>query len=139
MSVFSFQLLADIVLLAHFSIVLFVIGGLVLIFAGNKLRWHWVNRLWFRVTHLLAIAIVIAESWLGITCPLTTLESWLRSRAGETPYTDSFIEHWVQSIIFYDAPNWLFTTAYTLFGLLVVMAWWLYPPKTGKSDGEDRI
>ncbi|MDP2248159.1 MAG: DUF2784 family protein, partial [Nitrosomonadales bacterium] len=70
-----YQLLANIVLLAHFSIVLFVIGGLFLIIAGNLLSWHWVNRLWFRVAHLLAIGIVITESWLGITCPLTTLES----------------------------------------------------------------
>ncbi len=133
-----YQLLADIVLLVHFSIVLFVIGGLVFIIAGNLLTWHWVNHLWFRISHLLAIAIVIAESWLGITCPLTTLESWLRTQAGATPYSDSFIEYWVQRVLFHDAPSWVFTTAYTLFGLLVVATWWFYPPKLGKMKGENK-
>ncbi|MDP2247683.1 MAG: DUF2784 family protein [Nitrosomonadales bacterium] len=48
------------------------------------------------------------------------------------------MEHWVQSALFYDAPSWLFTTAYTIFGLLVVAAWWFYPPKPGKADIEDK-
>lgn len=129
MNAASYQLLADIVLLLHFSIVLFVVGGLVLIIAGNLLAWHWVNYLWLRVMHLLAIAIVIAESWLGITCPLTTLEWWLREQTGMRPESTSFIEHWVQAILFYDAPAWVFTTAYSLFGLLVLVTWWLFPPK----------
>ena len=29
-----------------------------------------------------AIAVVVAQSWLGVDCPLTTLESWLRAQAG---------------------------------------------------------
>ena len=66
---------ADVVLLLHFAIVVFVVGGLVLIIVGNMCGWHWVNALWFRLAHLSAIGIVAAESWLGITCPLTTLES----------------------------------------------------------------
>lgn len=138
MNTASYQLLADIVLLLHFSIVIFVVGGLVLIIAGNFLGWHWVNHLWFRIMHLLAIAVVIAESWLGITCPLTTLEWWLREQTGVRPESTSFIEHWVQAILFYDAPAWVFTSAYTLFGLLVVATWWVFPPRpysTGNKNG----
>lgn len=129
-----FQLLADIVLLLHFSIVLFVVGGLVVIVAGNFLAWHWVNHYWFRLLHFAAISIVIAESWLGITCPLTTLEWWLREQAGARPQSASFIEHWVQTILFYDAPIWIFTAAYTVFGLLVVAVWCLFPPKPYSTD-----
>jgi hypothetical protein len=136
-TVIPYQLLADIVLLIHFGIVLFVIGGLLLIVAGNMLTWHWVNHLWFRILHLAAIAVVIAESWLGITCPLTTLESWLRIQAGASPYRNSFIEHWIQSVLFYDAPSWVFTIAYTLFGLFVALAWWLFPPWCDKTRIED--
>ena len=69
---------ADLVLLIHFAIVLFVVGGLLLIVLGNFLRWSWVNHWWFRAMHLLAISVVVLESWLGIECPLTTLENWLR-------------------------------------------------------------
>ncbi len=124
--------LADAVLLAHLGIVVFNVGGLVLIVAGNRLGWRWVNQWWFRVAHLAAIAVVVMQAWLGITCPLTTLESWLRGLAGGAPYAAGFIQHWVQRLLYYDAPAWVFAGAYTLFGLLVVAVWWRYPPERRK-------
>ncbi len=127
-----YQAIADLVLSLHFAIVLFVIGGLLLIVSGNVRGWPWVNALWFRVAHLAAIAIVVAESWLGIVCPLTTLEAWLRERSGAATYSASFIEHWVQRLLYYQAPPWVFTLAYTLFGLAVVVIWWIFPPRTGR-------
>jgi hypothetical protein len=127
-----FESFADLVLILHFSIVVFVVAGLILIVAGNMLGWRWVNLLWYRASHLAAICYVAAESWMGITCPLTTLESWLRTRAGEAPYDRGFIEYWLQRAIFFDAPAWVFTLAYTLFGVLVVLVWWYYPPERKK-------
>lgn len=120
--------LADAVLLLHFGIVLFVLGGLLLIVGGNLAGWRWVNAWWFRLLHLAAIGVVVAESWLGIECPLTTLESWLRLQAGQPAIERSFVEHWVSRLLYYRAPPWVFTLAYTLFGLLVLLAWWVYPP-----------
>lgn len=131
-AVLPYRLLADAVLLLHFGVVVFVIGGLVLVVAGNLARWPWVNRLWFRLAHVAAIAVVVVQAWLGHLCPLTTLESWLRVQAGSPPYANSFIEHWVQSVLFYEAPYWVFTLAYTVFGLLVVAAWWYFPPRHNK-------
>lgn len=129
--------LADVVLLLHFGIVVFVIAGLALVVAGNLAGWRWVNAWWFRGAHLAAIAIVVAEAWLGITCPLTTLESWLRAQAGSVPgVTRGFVEHWVQRLLFYEAPAWVFTAGYTLFGLLVVAVWWRFPP--GKRGPRSR-
>jgi polyferredoxin len=120
--------LADVVLSIHFAIVVFVVVGLVLIVVGNWRGWRFVNGWWFRLAHLGAIGIVVAQAWLGIVCPLTTLESWLRVQANESAYEASFIEYWVQRALYYDAPMWVFTLAYTLFGLCVVAAWWRYPP-----------
>ena len=124
----NYSNLADLVLLIHFAIVLFVVGGLLLIILGNLLRWPWVNRWWFRAIHLLAISVVVLESWLGIECPLTTLENWLRLQAGQGVYQGSFIQHWVHGVMFYQAPGWVFALAYTLFALAVVAAWWRWPP-----------
>jgi polyferredoxin len=123
------RLLADAVLVLHFGVVVFVVGGLLLIVVGNLLRWPWVNNGWFRVAHLLAIAFVAAQAWLGKVCPLTTLESWLRAKAGLATYRHSFIEHWVQRLLYYEAPVWVFALAYTAFGLLVLLAWWYFPPR----------
>ena len=123
-----YQFLADAVLTLHAAIVAFVVGGLLLIVVGNLRAWRWVNALWFRLAHLGAIAFVVAEAWFGYVCPLTTLEMWLRAQAGAATYGGSFIEHWLQRLLYYDAPPWVFTLAYSLFGLLVVATWWYFPP-----------
>ena len=128
-------LLADAVLALHFAVVVFVAGGLVVVMVGNVLRWHWVNALWFRLAHLAAIAVVATEAWLGMTCPLTTLEFWLRAKSGVNTglaYGDSFVGYWLHRLLFYSAPSWVFVLAYSAFGLLVVAAWFRYPPRTGR-------
>jgi polyferredoxin len=123
-----YQLLADAVLLLHVGIVLFVVVGLLLVLLGNWRGWPWVNALWFRLLHVATIAVVAAQAWFGIVCPLTTLEMWLRKQAQQTTYAGSFIEHWLQALLFWQAPAWVFTAAYTLFGLAVLATWWRYPP-----------
>ena len=125
----SARLLADTVLILHFAVVVFVVAGLALVLIGNRRDWRWVNAWWFRLVHLVAIGIIVAQAWFGRVCPLTTLESSLRAKAGSTPYSGSFVEHWVQRILYYDAPAWVFALAYTCFGMLVAAAWWRYPPR----------
>ncbi len=121
-------LAADVTLFAHFLVVCFVIFGLILIFAGKVLRWHWVRNAWFRLTHVVTIGVVVLQSWFGIVCPLTTLEMWFRERAGETFYSSTFISHWVGQLLYYEAPPWVFAMCYTVFGLLVLMSWlWVRP------------
>ena len=36
----------------------------------------------------------------GKICPLTVLENWLRQRAGQAGYAESFIEHYVFPVIY---------------------------------------
>jgi hypothetical protein len=126
--------LADIVLSVHVALVLFVVGGLVIIVVGNLLAWRWVNSWSFRLAHLGAIAVVVAEAWFGIECPLTTLEIWLRGKAHATTYEGGFIEYWLQRLLYYEAPPWVFTLAYTLFGLAVAAAWWRFPPRRRRKS-----
>ena len=127
-----YQALADAVLTLHVGIVVFVIGGLVLIVVGNLRSWRWVNGIAFRLAHLAAIAVVAAEAWLGVTCPLTTLEMWLRTMARVATYDGSFLEYWLRRVLYYDAPAWAFTLAYSLFALAVAAAWWRFPPRFGR-------
>lgn len=124
-----YALLADAVLTLHFALVTFVVGGLVLILVGNLRGWRWVNGMGFRLLHLAAIGIIVAQAWLGATCPLTTLEMWLRALAGLATYRGSFIAYWPERLMYYHAPAWVFTLVYTSFGLLVVATWWRFPPK----------
>ncbi len=121
--------MADAVLLLHVGVVLFVVGGLVLTIVGNVRGWPWVNGLRFRLAHLGAIGFVVVQAWWGATCPLTVLEMSLRAQARTSTYQGSFIEHWLQRWLYYEAPAWVFTLGYTTFGLLVVATWWRWPPR----------
>lgn len=123
-----YQALANAVLVLHVGIVLFIIGGLLLTLMGAACKWAWVSNFWFRALHLAGIACVAMEAWLGIVCPLTTLELWLRARAGQATYEGDFIAHWLRQLLFYEAPPWVFIAAYSGFGLLVILSWVLVPP-----------
>jgi hypothetical protein len=120
--------LADAVLAAHVGVVVFVVAGLLLVIAGNARHWRWVNHLGFRLAHLAAISVVVAQSWFDITCPLTALETWLRTSGGGSGYSGSFVGHWLQRLLYYDAPPWVFILVYSMFGLAVVASWWYFPP-----------
>jgi len=123
-----YLLAADAVLLLHVLFVAFVVAGLLLVLAGRLASWDWVRNWWFRVIHLGAIGVVVLQAWLGVICPLTRLEMYLRDKAGDTTYAGSFVSHWLESILYYRAPAWVFAVAYTLFAIVVVMSWvWVRP------------
>lgn len=124
-----FLLAADLLLGTHVLFVAFVVFGLVLVIVGKLRSWRWVRNPWFRFLHLAAIGIVVLQSWLGIVCPLTTWEMALRERAGDAVYSGTFISHWLESILYYQAPAWAFALCYTLFALLVVGCWIWVPPR----------
>ena len=125
----SYLLAADAVLFLHVLFVVFVVVGLFLIFAGKLMSWDWVRNWWFRVIHLVAIGIVVLQSWLGVICPLTKLEMALRDRAGDTTYAGGFVSHWLETILYYRAPAWVFAVVYTAFGALVLLSWFWVPPR----------
>lgn len=122
-------MLADLTLALHVIFILFVVGGQLLILAGWARGWAWPRRRLFRQLHLLAIGFVMFEAWLGLACPLTTLENVLRASAGAGEYENGFVRHWLQQMIFYRAPAWVFTSIYTFFAGIVVLTWLAYPPR----------
>lgn len=125
----AYLIAADLLLLTHVLFVAFVVIGLVLILVGKFRHWSWVRNPWFRLAHVGSIGIVVLQSWLGVICPLTTWEMALRARAGDTVYAGSFIAHWLEAILYYQAPPWVFVVAYTTFGALVVISWFWIPPR----------
>lgn len=118
------NVLADFVLLVHLAFVGFVVGGLAAIWIGAALGWAWVRNYWFRVAHLAAICIVAAEAMLGVMCPLTVWEDALRGRESET----GLIARWVHSVMFYELPGWVFTSAYVLIAGVAAVTFRTVPP-----------
>ena len=122
-------LLADAILLVHVLFVCFVVFGLVAVYLGYFFNWYWVRNLKFRLLHLVAIGIVVLQSWLGVICPLTIWEMALRKEAGAATYSGSFIQHWLHQLLYYTAPEWVFMLFYSAFGALVLASWFLVRPK----------
>jgi hypothetical protein len=128
-----YRLLADAVLVVHIGVVLFIVAGLVMILLGGRFGWSWVRNFWFRVLHIGAIIYVVAESWLGVACPLTDLEQSLRERAGQTAHEGDFIAFWLGKLPFYQAAPWVFIVAYSAFALLVIYSWVIVRPNNHRS------
>jgi hypothetical protein len=118
-------LLADIVLVFHFFIAGFIVLGLILVWAGALAGWRWIRNPWFRYLHLAAIAVVAAEALLGYACPLTVWEDLLRG--GVRP--ESFVGRWVYRLLYYNAPEWVFTAAYCAWAAASLATLSLVPPR----------
>ena len=127
-------LLADFILVVHFAFVLFVTGGLALIWIGAAAGWRWVRNFWFRVVHLGAIVFVAGEALVGVWCPLTVWEAQLRGIRADK----GFVAQWIHRILFYDFPTWVFTVAYVLFAFLVAATLWFVRPERRKTMSEER-
>ncbi|HOA50666.1 MAG TPA: DUF2784 domain-containing protein [Thermogutta sp.] len=120
--------LADLVVALHLAYVLTVIVGLVLILVGWLAKWRWIRHFWLRLIHLLMIAVVAFQAWIGVICPLTHLENYLRKLAGQSGYSGTFIGHLLESLLYYEAPPWVFVFAYTLVAVLILSTLILVPP-----------
>lgn len=85
-----YRLAADVVLLFHLAFILFAALGAVL-----AVRWRWLS-----IIHLPVATWGIFVELTRRICPLTYLENHLRLKAGQAGYSDSFIEHYLLSIIY---------------------------------------
>ena len=122
---YTSSMLADLVLFLHAVFVIFVVGGLAMIWIGLALGQPFARNRAFRSLHLAAIGIVAAESLLGIACPLTAWEDALRGSAGGRGFIARFTHAWM----FWDAPPWAFELAYVAFAAVVALTWWRWPPR----------
>lgn len=119
---------ADALLVLHALFVAFVALGLPLVIVGGWREWQWVRNPWFRLAHLGAISFVALQAWAGQICPLTLWENALRRQSGDSAYPGTFIGHWLDTLLYHDLPEWVFTAGYTVFGLLVMATWWWVRP-----------
>jgi hypothetical protein len=125
-----YRFLADTIVVLHLAYVGFVVLGLLLILVGAALRWGWVRNFWLRGIHFLMIAVVVGESLLDITCPMTTWEDDLRVAAGESVSEGTFIGRFAHRLLFLPENGEATLTAiYCLFGAAVLGTLVWVPPR----------
>jgi Protein of Unknown function (DUF2784) len=128
----GYRILADLIAALHLGYVSFVVVGELLILFGILFRWSWIRNFWFRVAHLVMILVVALESFANIQCPLTVWEVDLRKLAGQATTDQTFIERLVEDIMFcnwIDYNSWIFTASYVGFAALVLLTFWIAPPR----------
>jgi len=117
--------LADIIIVVHALIAVFIISGFVLIPLGAWFEWRFVRRRWLRLIHLFGILFVALETLLGVACPLTLWEDWLRREGSPNA---GFIARWVRWALYYDVPLWMFGTIYVVGAAAAILLWrWVAP------------
>ena len=107
-STLFYHRLADLLVLLHFTFVLFVLFGGLLI-----LKWRWV--IWLHLPAAVWGALIEFTGWV---CPLTPLEHWLRETGGGQGYQSGFIEYYVLPLLY---PAALTGQIQVVLGLLVLL------------------
>ena len=125
----TYQLLADAVVVFHALFVGFVVFGQLFILMGIWRGWRMVRNFWFRLTHLAMIGFVALEAIFGVVCPLTSLENHLRQLACLQVHEGSFMGRLAHNILFYDAPQWIFSVLHCVFAVVVLLTFILAPPR----------
>ena len=85
-----YEIAADLILIIHFTFVLFVVFGALLLFASVKIIF-------------IHIPAVIWGSYIELTnsiCPLTYLENWFLHKANLTTYSEGFIQNYLVPIVY---------------------------------------
>jgi hypothetical protein len=121
--------LADVCVTLHVAYVAYVVLGQLLIWAGWAAGWRWVRNFWFRLTHLIAIAIVAVEEVFQVTCPLTVWENRLREVAGQDLAKAHFMSRLMHDLIYLDLPAAWFTVLHFSFAAIVIGTFVLFPPR----------
>jgi hypothetical protein len=88
----GFRVLADLVMIAHFAFIVFVVIGPLLAWRLRRLGLLWVQ--------LPAAVYALAIVTVGFTCPLTPLENDLRARAGQAGHTGGFVDRYIEGVIY---------------------------------------
>ena len=100
--------MADFLVIIHFTFIVFVVSGGVLIF-----KWKWI--IYLHIPAVIWAALIEFKGWI---CPLTPWEKQLREAGGEAGYTGGFIEHYIIPIIY---PDKLTVELQIMFGVAVIV------------------
>ncbi len=115
--------LADLILIIHFAVVLFIIFGFFFpIF--YKFKFNFAKNYYIRIIHISLITIVLVETLVGVICPLTIIENLLRN----STQSESLIAKLLRDLLFWDFSISYFLFIYFICFSWTVFIWFFFPP-----------
>ena len=109
--------LANAILTVHLAVIAFNVAGLIVIPLGVWLGWRIVRIGWLRLLHLGLLAVVAAQALAGRACILTI---WQNELTGNRQMPEPMVMQWVDRVIYWNLPVWVFALIYSLAFLYVV-------------------
>jgi Protein of Unknown function (DUF2784) len=114
-----------IILAAHSAVILFNLFGLIAVPIGAACGWRFVHIRWWRILHLASLGVVALQAAFGRACVLTLLQARLAGIAAPVP----LIMGWVDRLIYWPLPLWVFAVLYLLVFGYALALFWLVPPR----------
>jgi len=107
----SYQLVADLIVLAHFLWIVFLLFGA---FIGRNYRL-------VKIAHIAGLCFSLTIQVFGWYCPLTHLEVWFRQRHNPAlSYKGSFLVYYAEKIVYLElSPGIIFVLTLILIGISV--------------------
>jgi hypothetical protein len=121
----NYNVLAGLVVAAHFAWILFLILGLPILAALNMRR--------LRIFHFAALVGTVVMQATGTVCPLTYLEAALRSGGQASVYPGQFITECLESIIYVNDLTLKMVQALTIILLAATASSFLFRPLRKKN------
>jgi hypothetical protein len=122
--------LAEAILALHLLVIAFNVLGLIAIPLGAAAHWRWVRARGWRALHIASWAVVALQAALGRACFLTVWQDRLTGTAPAPP----LIQRWVDSLIYWPLPIWVFAAIYLTLFAGVIALWFAVPPR-GRRAG----
>jgi hypothetical protein len=119
-------ILAYIVLAVHLAIILFNIIGFVAVPIGAAFGWRVVRVRWWRILHIVLLAVIAVQALLGRACILTL---WQAALTGSAADRAPLIARGIDRLIYWRLPMGVFVLLYVfVFGCALAM-FRLVPPQ----------
>jgi hypothetical protein len=123
-------LLGQAILAIHLVVIAFNVAGLFVIPLGARLGWGFVRIPWLRLLHLASLAVVALQAALGRACFLTDWQDAATGGGREDP----LIMRWVNGMVFWPLPIWVFTALYVAVFAYVLALLWIVPIRREGRD-----
>jgi len=123
-------LLADVIVIIHLIVVIFMIGGVLGVLIGWPLGWRWIRNPWWRCAHIAIMGYIAFNAIRGELCFLTIWEADLRRDAGQIDADDlSFIGRVFRDMLYVEVPQKTLDVIYLVVAGLVLASVLLVRPE----------
>lgn len=120
------NLTADALAVLHIGYFVFIVWGTVAILL--PLRPAYVRSVSFRLAHMLAVYIVLAEDYFHIPCVLNVAQWTLRTTAGGPQQATAGVSGLLDGLLYRTIPGGALNVLYILLGVALPILLWVVPP-----------